>query len=85
MMWYATIGLRLLDTPEQKAVNMEQRVRDVVHLEDLLVRASCQEGVVAYDHAQLSHDGGMILCTAVRAKPEARKAVCCKLRDTGAA
>ena len=40
---------------------MEQRVFNVVHLEDLLVRATCQEGVVAYDHAQLSHDGGIIV------------------------
>ena len=54
---------------------MEQRIFDVVHLEDLRVRASCQEGVVANDHAQLSHDGGMVLRAAFRAEPNARKAI----------
>ena len=75
MVWYATIVLSLLHTPEQKAVNMDQRVFDFVHLEDLRMRASCQERMVTYDHAQLSHDGGMVLYTAVRAEPDARKAI----------
>ena len=77
MVWYVTIVLSLLHTPEQKAVNMNQRVLDFVHLEDLRMRASCQERMVSNDHAQLSHDGGVVLRAAVRAKPDAGKAIRC--------